>query len=401
MEKIGKNSDNLSGDSETKKPSTEAPNANKQTGQRTKAERLRRFAKLAMNLTVPESKELEAQDKVDFVLEQMTSEGAMKFLQYVNSQLRQGGGKKSEIYGDTTHRMVVDGRVIGGGKEMVAPEPDLQNELFTEYLDAIKKTKGKEKKAALAYYAINNLHLFNDGNGRTSRAIYSLIKNGDLSDADNAIIEHETDQTAQILAHIDGVEVDSNDGRGTFLDREGIKSAEVVNRLANSFLKHELCDEGTLDERLRDKIIYVYSEREKDGLVSMAMSQKNRAGLSNEESTRLNYAMSDDGGGTTLSGLTLASMLCKKGQAERILAKNLYDDKRLVLRVNFDEDSDAERVTDTKETFAEWQPEDYKDTIATYRDLKKRQNEAIMRFFVDDLEDDGVKISDWICGSKA
>lgn len=386
--------------------SKETAGTAERVSKRSRAERLGRFARLASHFTLPESKNLEGEAKINFVLEHTSPEGALEFLQHVNSRLRQGG-KKSEIYGDETHRMMVDGRIMGGSKELVAPEPDLQKELFAEYLEAIKKTEGQDEKAALAYYAINNLHLFSDGNGRTSRAVYSLIKNGDLSYEDNEVLEHRTDAEGIPWRRAD-MDADEDEdfgaAREAFLDKADIKPVEVVDRLANLFLREELCDEGALDEKMRDKTIYIYSVAEKGGLVGgglvyAVMPDTARDELSAAELKQINYALSDGGGGTTLAGLALASALCERGQGEETLEKNLYGDKRLGLRVNFDEEDTAETKDGIEATFANWQSEDYRNLLKTYRDLKKRQNETIMRFFVEGTKaDDGTKVADWICG---
>lgn len=366
---------------------------------RTKADRVQRFIELMNNRMSDENKQ-EAGEDINNALNKMSPEAALNFLQHINSQLRNDKiTRKSEIYGDQYHRMVVGTRsIIGGEKELVAPEPDLQKQLFGEYLDAIKKIDDKDKRALLAYYAINNLHLFSDGNGRTSRAVFALIKNGSLSGLDD-IVSHNNEIKIKFNDSDDG---DDGFGRKKFISESGIRPVEQINIAANMFLQEQMARDGMLDDNFKDKHIYIYSVREKDGLAFVMMSKKNREGLSREESICLNYAMSDGIGGgnySTLSGLTMATILQQKGLSEVFTKRNSRQNNLLPIRVNFDEEDSSDQINEIKNVFTEWTPIDYKRTIEVYRDLKKQQNEMVMRFFTDDIKFDGGKsVVDWAMG---
>ena len=360
---------------------------------RPKNMKVQRFVDMAISMT--DNKEKTISDALD----EMTPETALNFLQHVNSQLRNDKiARKSEVYGDKTHRMVVDANIMGGGKELVAPEPELQKELFNEYFDAIKKIEDKDKKALLAYYAINNLHLFSDGNGRTSRTIYSLIKNGNLSDV-NDLIMHNDEVKYRPDNRRDG---DDGSGRKNFISKNNIKPVEQINAVASVFLQEQMEEDGTLDGYFSGKHIYVYSVREKDGLAHVVMSKKNRQGLNDEDTKCLDYAMSDGIGGgnySTLSGLTMAIMLQEKELSKKIVDTSLLDNNRLPIRVNFDQDDNQERIEGVKNIFANWTVDDYIKTIEVYRRIKRDHNRTIIRFFTEDLKwDSGESIVEWAMG---
>lgn len=133
--------------SEAEKVLGTMPSFDEHKKKRTKADRVQRFVDLAMGMTNNKGK------NVGNVLEEMTPEAALKFLQHINGQLCNNKiTGKSEIYGSDTHRIGVYSEMVvsGGVKEFLAPEPSLQKELFEEYFDAIKKVGDKDRKALLA-----------------------------------------------------------------------------------------------------------------------------------------------------------------------------------------------------------------------------------------------------------
>ena len=379
---------NVPGEKTTEKKSGEP------TGHHTKAQRIGRFARLTMIYGG------EKEGDINDVLGKVTPETALNFLQHVNSQLRNDKlTKKSDVVGDEMNRMMVHSEnfITGGAQEFVAPEPGLQKELFGEYLDAMKKIKDKDKRALLAYYAINNLHLFSDGNGRTSRAIYYLIKNGDLSDA-NEVLEHKKSADGT-------VDLERGLGRKKFLSKNSFMPVEGANALANIYLQEQLTEEGLLDDNLKDKFIYIHSEKEKDGFVRIMMTKVNRQGLSDEEMKGLDFAMSDGWvpkwRHSTLSGLTMAIMLQKKGFSRQVAERSSDEDGWLPIRVNYAKYDGSDEVNAMRDFFAEWTPEDYKETLEVYRTLKKRQNEIIMGFFTEEIKNDnGESVADYLMGKN-
>lgn len=69
-------------------------------------------------------------------------------------------------------------RMFVGG--MISPIHDTQMEVLDNTIDAVTGMDDKYS-AALAYYQLNSLHLFPDANGRTSRAVYIMLRRPDFN----------------------------------------------------------------------------------------------------------------------------------------------------------------------------------------------------------------------------
>lgn len=383
-EKLGSGEENVS--SNMAELSNE-PSFEEHMKKRTNAERAARFVELANK-----------EDNVENALEKMSPDDALNFLQHLNSHLRnEKVSKKSEIYGNGVNRMVVSSPIEGGEKELIAPDPELQRELFDEYFEAIKTIDDKDKKAALAYYALNNLHLFSDGNGRTSRAVYYLIKNGNLSDV-NKMIEHNN----SYLKYVERGDGDDGSGRKDFSSENNLVSVERMDNVANLFLQEQMEKDGTLSEDFKNKKIAVYSVVSVENLSHMMMPNKVRGSLSEDESKLIDYAISDgvwSGSTSTISGLAVATIFQKKGLSKQVIDTCQKEDNDVLIRVNFDDEDSPAKVEEIKNLFSEWTPNDYRKLIETYRDVKRRQNETIIEFFTKDTKfDDGKSVADWTMG---
>ena len=80
-----------------------------------------------------------------------------------------------------------DGMIAG---DMVAPTREVQDKVLDYLMNNISKIKDKRSKAAVTYYTLLNLHMFSDGNGRTSRFMYDLIS-GDLDEKNLSYYFHK------------------------------------------------------------------------------------------------------------------------------------------------------------------------------------------------------------------
>ena len=97
-----------------------------------------------------------------------------KMIIFINSQVRGIPASANDFYGG---RLYVN--------DLIAPTIDIKRRILDKGLDALRKIDNRKEKGVLMYYLINCLHLFSDGNGRTSRVIYSLLsdRNIDLTDS--------------------------------------------------------------------------------------------------------------------------------------------------------------------------------------------------------------------------
>lgn len=79
--------------------------------------------------------------------------------------------------------------------------PDNSKEIFKQFFDIFQSEldpskEGLEKAAIEMYFAIIGSHMFEDGNGRTARAAYQLIRYGELPDKQSIIIDRQ-DKTVE------------------------------------------------------------------------------------------------------------------------------------------------------------------------------------------------------------
>ena len=73
---------------------------------------------------------------------------------------------------------------------------DLRDELLEEILNNIKEIKDDKIRGAYAYYSLLRMHMFKDGNGRTSRMVNLLLnKTTDFDEFKEFFEFHESDET--------------------------------------------------------------------------------------------------------------------------------------------------------------------------------------------------------------
>lgn len=156
----------------------------------------------------------------------LTGEDVKRLLLYVNSRVRNIPIKENRISRDT---------LCAG--DMVSPSNDIQDRYFEKVSDALKNVKGKKDRATMMYYLINQLHLFDDGNGRTSRAVFEIINNQDFSfDNNDALIHNDKFNVAKIN-HLD------------FQDNNNIEGTIVAEVCSNCFLYKALIKCGIIPNK--------------------------------------------------------------------------------------------------------------------------------------------------------
>lgn len=97
---------------------------------------------------------------------ELSFEDFIKALEFINMQLR-GKVKPDEEIGIYQGDMIVEG--------LVSPSNDMQINILKKLYDTLHKNIDSNAKGMICYYTLNNLHLFEDGNGRTSRFFYQLF----------------------------------------------------------------------------------------------------------------------------------------------------------------------------------------------------------------------------------
>lgn len=103
-------------------------------------------------------------EKFKNFLETTDKQGLHRYLTHINQKLREVSPKERGFH---------DGRMIVAN--LISPNRETQTRVLDYEIDALAQIDNPRYRATSAYYIINNLHMFPDGNGRTSRAIFELL----------------------------------------------------------------------------------------------------------------------------------------------------------------------------------------------------------------------------------
>lgn len=340
------------------------------------------------------------------LIKNLTPNTALEILQVIHYRITHSDTNGKSKVADISSIRTAESYSKLRNKEHLGPGPGQREDLLNKYLEAIKTVSDKKKRALLAYYAVSNLRFFEDGNGRTSRAIYYALLNGSVKGKGDIIIHQR-----------DGI-TDSDKSepiRKDFYINEDIISIESINELADILLQKELIDKGYLEKRFSDTRFLVTSNQDmRNGGYTMEsyynspiQTEENEEilrKLKEEKSYDILYALSDSGAridhSSSLSGLALATILQSKGKLRDITESypKTYG-KRFEFTVNFDPQDQGTREKNEKMAraiFAGWGLEDYKNLIHIYTSLKQRHNEIIISIFTDNLcFCDDWSIADW------
>ena len=107
--------------------------------------------------------------------------------------------------------------------DLVSPTFEVQDRVLDDLVRYIKSEKDRDKMAKAVYYVVVSLHLFSDGNGRTSRFLYDFCR-GNLQESKSCDYFHDK-ASYRKSPTCSAFEVD-----------EGIYDVMMLSGLANSFL---------------------------------------------------------------------------------------------------------------------------------------------------------------------
>ena len=146
---------------------------------------------------------------------------------------------------------------------------DLRDELLEEVLNNLKEIKDDKIRGAYVYYSLLRIHMFKDGNGRTSRLVNFLLnKRTDFEDFKEYFKFHESEELK---------EVDD-----TYENKMGIPDvrdiANMVKKSYDHILKHFGVEVPELEGKkilayttgYKNQLEYAFSEREKGNHSAMA-----------------------------------------------------------------------------------------------------------------------------------
>jgi hypothetical protein len=231
---------------------------------------------------------------------ELSFEDFIKALEFINMQLR-GKVKPDEEIGIYQGDMIVEG--------LVSPSNDMQINILKKLYDTLHKNIDSNAKGMICYYTLNNLHLFEDGNGRTSRFFYQLFTSNYNED---------------YLYHPDSKEDLSK--RTDFEQENGLSSVEkFLNTVNYNLLLNKLSDGSIYDcERMHE-----YNRISTYPVDLYANEHFKTTFLSNdvvkelgEEAKEVSRNISNRNCSFSIAGLAMCELLTKSGQLEHFIELN-------------------------------------------------------------------------------
>jgi len=350
---------------------------------RTKGERAQRILELTK---VVESRKDEA--AFEGMVQGMNGEGAYKYLTLLNGVLR--GASRSERGAQTGVR-------VG---EHMAPSRDVQNAMLNETVVAMRGISDNHYRATLAYYTVNNMHLFGDGNGRTSRAVYEIFDNPDFDLGGDAFM-HKTDSSGESGNH------------GAFEAEHGIRPASeaywIAGKLtaqaywiAGKLTAQALAKNGTIDERAAGKFANIAIAFGDDP--DIYLTEDAEQGLSPQEKRSVNAAFHDG----DIALVSLARVLMLKGTSKSVMdeSERTTPDGRKFLSVEvekMDLDDSSKPNEVAARTFAGWTADDYRMFLRSFKSVQLANQRMMIDIFKNPQNhkvNENLTTADWLSRTK-
>ena len=247
--------------------------------------------------------------------------------------------------------------------DLVSPTREVQDRLLEYLVSNLSKIEDKKARAAATYYTLINLHMFSDGNGRTSRFMYDLIS-GDISE-ENAVFYFHTDSNM--------VQEQRND----FERNRKIVDVGEVNKLPDILLKKhfDFVPEYVFDNYDWITVGYTFRSPSTDKIIPPKVLEE----LTKKELFDLGKILKD-GYGVLLcpSGLAMLYVSQKKGELGNWWQKNESDLKNGIgvpYRLNFS-------IYKNPNMIAHWTAEDFRELIRVGNDIKFDRLKAIIDVFL-------------------
>lgn len=253
-----------------------------------------------------------------------------------------------------------DGMIAG---DMVAPTREVQDKVLDYLMNNISKIQDKRSKAAIIYYTLLNLHMFSDGNGRTSRFMYDLIS-GDLDEKNLSYYFHKDSNNT--FEQKNQLELD-----------KGILDITEVNRITDKILSKQLdfIPKGMLDIYPWITVGHTDASPDTDRILPENVVNE----LSEKELKNLDVILRDGYGvNLTTSGLAMLYVIQKKGQMNQWIEYVQEDEKQgfaVPGRFNISIYRHPERLVS-------WNADDFRDVIAAGNRIKYAKLTSLINIFI-------------------
>lgn len=248
--------------------------------------------------------------------------------------------------------------------DLVSPTREVQTQILEYLTENINKVNDKKTRASMVYYTLLNLHMFSDGNGRTSRFMYDLIS-GELSEENVSYYFHKDLNYAK-------------ESKRDLENSKGIVDIYTVNFIPDKFIGQQFgfIPQDILSEYNWITVGHTYSSPSTDSILPKSVLEQ----LSKKELQDLDKIL-HDGYSMYLcpSGLAMLYVSNKKGQLRdwvSINSNNLSRGIGIPGRLNFS-------IYKNPEMVADWNIDDFREVIKMGNTVKYARLKCLIDIFVE------------------
>ena len=310
-----------------------------------------------------------------------------RYLSYINQKLREISPKERGFH---------DGRMVVA--ELISPNRETQTRVLDYEIDALAQIDNLRYRATSAYYIINDLHMFPDGNGRTSRAVFELLDSPEANISEQQQFFSHEDNRDQLSA--------AEHGAYEFQETKNIIRTQDFNQLAMlGYLEKISSDNEGNDiiSELRDSLEARIKENGGNIITILGAGTAQEAGipalnnnaefnsLEEEEQRRVKYAFKDSGIRVSISGLAMLKFYQERNQQDEFLERTKKKNSFWNYDTWFINIDPAE-----KEFFGHCECEDWsKEDFLHYAELAESIKEQVLKTSIDIfVNPDDYKFSD-------
>ena len=300
----------------------------------------------------------EESDLFEKYIQDLTPDDVMKIAISLNKMLR-----------NKEYEEVISNNMIAG--ELTAPTSDIRNDIIQNLLTALKNMNDNKLRAELIYYTFINLHMFNDGNGRTARLLYGIVS-----------------------GNIEGEEwyIHSDDSMhkydGDFCSHVGILDESEVNYNSNRMLSHVvepyISKYPTLSSKNMFQTYSTVAHSESFPLCEI-ISKDILKQLTTEEINKIGIILQDNESLYSIAGLTMLIITDKIGQLNEWIKRD-SENTEICFQNGFGEDWMRHRLSfnliKNKDLILKWKVDDWKNVILIGNNLKLMQFNNMNEMFL-------------------
>lgn len=216
-----------------------------------------------------------------------------EFLEYISSLNRKfrNLSEDDDVFAD----MMSAGTII-------SPNQCVKDEILEYLCSNLKTCEDDISCAAMTYYTIINLHLFGDGNGRTSRYLFDVLAGNDIDENAGYYYHKDSSKISKVLDN--------------FEDNRGLMDPSFVNNIPDDILSDKF---DFIPKDLKEKYSFFvvgYSDASRN--IDEVLPKKAMDEMSKQEISDLNRVLQDSlEGSFSVGGTAMLYMTNKKNELDK------------------------------------------------------------------------------------